>query len=434
MEGGIAEPAGRHLVQGARGRHPVAEVAEQRGEEPAVVGGRQPPVRHADRQRRGVHAPQLLRLRALRARRGHHRGQRRQRVGGVEVVARRALPPQTVRQPVAQQPPEAEGAVDRLVNQSVVAHGHADRGQRRLVPALDVVHLVEPLTADVVGRRPQQAALDQLPVPRRQTLAEQVVGAGQRHDDVGLVQRLKRGPAAPAAARAVRPQRIGGVPPRVAGEHRGGAVGGARIPVQPPQQRRLQRAVREQVAGAEAPCLVERRPAPHAPVDRAGVRMRLARVEAQLHRVVGAEVVVIEPGRLVGRLQVHREQGAGTPAQTVARVGESAGAPARLRPLQHRVRDQPHGATQEPAVTSETTSGRMLTAAMRTGWYGVEALLPRDCGEFGTQTFVDQEPHDSCVSSSSGISLEVCGCVFLQGGSWLGITRRGCASAYAQAA
>ena len=322
MEGGIAEPAGRHLVQRARRRHPVAEVAAQRREEPAVVGGRKPPVRHPDRQRRGVHAAQLRRPRTLRTRGGHHRGQRGQRVRGVEMVARRAFPPQAVREPVAQQPPEPEGAVDRLVHQVVIAHGHADRGQRGMVPALDVVDFVKPLSADVLGRRAQQVALDQVPVARRQPLAQQVVGTRQRHDDVRLVQRLVGGLAAAAAARRVRPKRVPGVAPRIADEHRGCPVGGARIAVQPPQQRSLQRAVREQVVGAEAPCLVVRRPAPHASVHRTGVRARRVRIEAQLDRVVGTEVVVVEPGRLVGRLQVDGEQGAGPPAQSLAGVGE----------------------------------------------------------------------------------------------------------------
>ena len=322
MESRIAEPPRRHLVQGARGRHPVADVAAQRGEEPAVVGRRQPSVRHADRQRRGIHAPELLSVRALRAGRRHDRGQRGQGVGGVEVVARRALPPQAVGKPVAQQPTEPEGAVDRLVHQGVVAHGRAHRRQRRVVPALDVVDFVKPLGADVTGRQPQQVALDQLPVGGRQPLAQQVVGARQRHDDVRLVQGLVGGLAAAAAARRVRPKRVPGVAPRIAGEHRGRPVGGARIAVQPPQQRGLQRPVREQVVGAEAPRLVERRPAPHASVHRADVRARRARIETQLDRVIGTEVVVIEPGRLVGRLQVDGEQGAGAPPQTLARVGE----------------------------------------------------------------------------------------------------------------
>ena len=133
---------------------------------------------------------------------------------------------------------ETELAMQRLLPYGVVAGEGGGGNQRRNVPALDVVQAAEALLAEVGQRRGQEIGFHQAAGSGIHSIRQEVVAPRQTHDEVGLVQRLIGGLAAPAAE--VGAIGAGGMPRVVvgiAGQDRLTTPQAALVAVQPPAQR-----------------------------------------------------------------------------------------------------------------------------------------------------------------------------------------------------
>ena len=269
-EGGVAVPGVGDLVEGRRGRNPVTDIGDEAGKEPAVVVGRQPETGKQHNDRGAEHlletlvVPQLETASCADLGQGDHRGQ------GVEVVARRSLPPEpVVPHSFCELVVEAVLLLQGDAQEALLVKQQTDRGDGGVVPVLDVMDPVVLLAEDVLCRGSQEQLLDLVPLAFRQAVPHQVVGPRQGDQPDRLVEGLE---GRLAVSELPRPQRTvaavaGGVP----GEDFGGAPQMGRLGVDAPAQRQGERHVRQAVVDEPQPCRIERLPGEEAAVARAAV-------------------------------------------------------------------------------------------------------------------------------------------------------------------
>ena len=205
-----------------------------------------------------------------------------------------------------------EFAVHGLLAHRIVA-GHVRRGgQRRDVPALDIVYAPETVLVDVSNRSAEQVALYGFAVLVVKMRGHEVMAAREPDDEVRFIEGLIGGFAA-----AVAPLGASGtdgvvrVAPGIAGQDGRGTPQTVGVSGQPPAQREQHRHAPKQQVGSEPPGGVEAVASQQLPVHRAAMHPRPAWVEVQLGGVVWAEIVVVVPRWFVRGVQIQHQERVG---------------------------------------------------------------------------------------------------------------------------
>ena len=237
---------------------------------------------------------------------------------------------------------ETEFAVHGLLAHRIVA-GHGRRGgQRRDVPALDIVYPPETVLIKVSNRSAKQVALDGLAVHVGQMRGHQVMAAREPDDEGRFIQGLIGGFAATVTAfGAGGTDGVVRVAPGIAGQYGRGAPQAVLVSRQPPAQREQHRHASEQQVGSKPPGGVKAAASQQLPVHRATMYPRLAWVEVQLGGVAWAEVVVVVPRRFVRGAQIQRQERVGFRGQASPGRLKRRHADAPTRALQCRCAEQP---------------------------------------------------------------------------------------------
>ena len=235
-----------------------------------------------------------------------------------------------------------EFAMHGLLAHRIVA-GHGRRGgQRRDVPALDIVYPPETLAFNVSNRSTKQVAFYGLAVHVVKMRGHEVMAARESDDEVRFIQRLIGGFAA-----AVAPLGASGtdgvvrVAPGIAGQYGRGAPQTVGVSGQPPAQCEQHRHAPEQQVGSEPPSGVEAAAGQQLPVHRAAMEPRPAWVEVQLGGVVRAEIVVVVPRWFVRGAQIHGQERVGFLGQAPPGRLKRRHADAPARALQRSRAEQP---------------------------------------------------------------------------------------------
>ena len=235
-----------------------------------------------------------------------------------------------------------EFAVNGLLAHRIVA-GHGRRGgQRRDVPALDIVYAPETVLVEVSNRSVEQIALYDLTVHVVKMRGHEVMAAREPDDEVRFIKGLIGGFAA-----AVAPLGAGGtdgvvrVAPGIAGQYGRSAPQTVGVSGQPPAQCEQHRHAPEQQVGSEPPGGVEARPGQQFPVHRAAMHPRPAWVKVQFGGMAWAEVVVVVPRRFLRGAQIQCQERVGFRGQAPPRRLERRRADAPARALQRSRAEQP---------------------------------------------------------------------------------------------
>ena len=207
---------------------------------------------------------------------------------------------------------ETEFAMHGLLAHRIVA-GHGRRGgQRRDMPALDIVYAPEALLVEVSNRSAEQVALYGLTVHVVKMRGHEVMAARKPDDEVRFIEGLIGGFAATVAPLgASGTDGVVRVAAGIAGQYGRGAPQTDGVSGQPPAQCEQHRHAPEQQVGSEPPGGVEAVASQRLPVYPAAMDPRLARVEVQLGGVVRAEVVVVVPRRFVRGVQIQGQERVG---------------------------------------------------------------------------------------------------------------------------